>query len=133
VEKKKGLLINPFYKAFQTEMGGFYIFSKDQYIGRYRAYLSTAQTEVFILNSTTLLLAHLKTKLISMERMIIFCMFFSCSSMVLTAAPHKITTYKQILKTITRLETTVKDKVSKVFVMILKIFSSTTYCLEYIL
>ncbi|KFQ99660.1 Interleukin-21, partial [Opisthocomus hoazin] len=45
-----------------------------------------------------------------MERMIIFCMFFSCSSMVLTAAPHKITTYKQILKTITRLETTVKDK-----------------------
>lgn len=56
MEKKKGLLINPFFKAFQTEMGGFYICIKDQYIGRYVAYLSTAQTEVFILDSATLLL-----------------------------------------------------------------------------
>ncbi|KFR05263.1 Interleukin-21, partial [Nipponia nippon] len=45
-----------------------------------------------------------------MERMIIFCMLFFCSSMALTAAPHKIAKYKQLLKTITRLETTVKDK-----------------------
>lgn len=133
VEKKKRLLINPFYKAFQTEMGGFYISSKDQYIGRYIAYLSTAQSEVFILDSTTLLLAYFKTKLISMERMIIFCMLFFCSSMALTAAPHKIAKYKQLLKTIDRLERIVKDKVSKVFVIILKLFSSITYCLEYIL
>ncbi|NXJ96242.1 IL21 protein, partial [Corythaixoides concolor] len=45
-----------------------------------------------------------------MERMVIFCMLFFCSSMALTAAPHKIATYKQLFKTITRLETTVKDK-----------------------
>ncbi|NXQ81830.1 IL21 protein, partial [Nyctibius grandis] len=45
-----------------------------------------------------------------MERMIIFCMLFFCSSMALTAAPHKIAKYKQILKTIRRLEPTVKDK-----------------------
>uniref|UniRef100_A0A8C0G4P2 Interleukin n=1 Tax=Bubo bubo TaxID=30461 RepID=A0A8C0G4P2_BUBBB len=45
-----------------------------------------------------------------MERMIIFCMLFFCSSMALTAAPHKIAKYKQLLKTITRLENTVKDK-----------------------
>ncbi|XP_009980685.1 PREDICTED: interleukin-21 [Tauraco erythrolophus] len=45
-----------------------------------------------------------------MERMLIFCMLFFCSSMAMTAAPHKIATYKQLFKTITRLETTVKDK-----------------------
>ncbi|KFW62965.1 Interleukin-21, partial [Pygoscelis adeliae] len=45
-----------------------------------------------------------------MERMIIFCMLFLCSSMALTAAPHKIAKYKQLFKTIERLETTVKDK-----------------------
>ncbi|KFQ02992.1 Interleukin-21, partial [Leptosomus discolor] len=45
-----------------------------------------------------------------MERMIIFCTLFFCSSMALTAAPHKIAKYKQILKTIEVLETTVKDK-----------------------
>ncbi|KFP61798.1 Interleukin-21, partial [Cariama cristata] len=45
-----------------------------------------------------------------MERMIIFCMIFFCSSMALTAAPHKITKYKQLLKTINLLEITVKDK-----------------------
>ncbi|KFZ64479.1 Interleukin-21, partial [Podiceps cristatus] len=45
-----------------------------------------------------------------MERMIIFCMLFFGSSMVLTAAPHKTVKYKQLLKTIERLETTVKDK-----------------------
>ncbi|NXF30111.1 IL21 protein, partial [Nyctibius bracteatus] len=45
-----------------------------------------------------------------MERMIIFCMLFFCSSMALTAAPHKIAKYKQILKTIKLLEPTVKDK-----------------------
>ncbi|KAM6071904.1 interleukin-21 [Theristicus caerulescens] len=45
-----------------------------------------------------------------MERMIIFCMLFFCSSTALTAAPHKIAKYKQLLKTIKRLETTVKDE-----------------------
>ncbi|NXE74488.1 IL21 protein, partial [Cochlearius cochlearius] len=45
-----------------------------------------------------------------MERMIIFCMLFFCSSMVLTAAPHKTAKYKQLLKTIKVLESTVKDK-----------------------
>ncbi|NXC67395.1 IL21 protein, partial [Anhinga anhinga] len=45
-----------------------------------------------------------------MERMIIFCMLFFCSSMALTAAPHKIVKYKQIFKTINLLEPTVKDK-----------------------
>ncbi|NXT49909.1 IL21 protein, partial [Pluvianellus socialis] len=45
-----------------------------------------------------------------MERMILFCVLFFCSSMVLTAAPHKTVKYKQLLKTITRLETTVKNK-----------------------
>ncbi|NWH51182.1 IL21 protein, partial [Fregata magnificens] len=45
-----------------------------------------------------------------MERMIIFCMLFFCSSMALTAAPHKIAKYKQLFKTIKLLETTVKDK-----------------------
>ncbi|NXP55438.1 IL21 protein, partial [Heliornis fulica] len=45
-----------------------------------------------------------------MERMVIFFMLFFCSSMALTTAPHKIAKYKQILKTIKLLETTVKDK-----------------------
>ncbi|KFQ62802.1 Interleukin-21, partial [Pelecanus crispus] len=45
-----------------------------------------------------------------MERMLIFCMLFCCSSMALTAAPYKITKYKQLLKTIKMLETTVKNK-----------------------
>ncbi|XP_075006324.1 interleukin-21 [Calonectris borealis] len=45
-----------------------------------------------------------------MERMIIFCMLFFCSSTALTAAPHKIAKYKQLFKTIKLLETTVKDK-----------------------
>ncbi|XP_040981938.1 uncharacterized protein LOC121233533 [Aquila chrysaetos chrysaetos] len=45
-----------------------------------------------------------------MERMIIFCMLFFCSSMAQTAAPYKIAKYKQLLKTINLLETTVKDK-----------------------
>nr|XP_005510723.1 interleukin-21 [Columba livia] len=45
-----------------------------------------------------------------MERMIIFCMLFFCSSTALTAAPHKIAKYKQLLKTIDRLEPIVKDK-----------------------
>ncbi|NWX45211.1 IL21 protein, partial [Steatornis caripensis] len=45
-----------------------------------------------------------------MERTIIFCMLFFCSSMALTAAPHKIAKYKQLLKTIQLLENTVKDK-----------------------
>ncbi|XP_075356639.1 interleukin-21 [Mycteria americana] len=45
-----------------------------------------------------------------MERMIIFCMLFFCSSMALTAAPQKIAKYRQLLKTIQLLETTVKDK-----------------------
>uniref|UniRef100_A0A8C4V5N9 Interleukin n=1 Tax=Falco tinnunculus TaxID=100819 RepID=A0A8C4V5N9_FALTI len=44
-----------------------------------------------------------------MERMIILCMLFFCSSTGLTAAPHKIVTYKQLLKTINVLQTTVKD------------------------
>ncbi|XP_052666500.1 interleukin-21 [Harpia harpyja] len=45
-----------------------------------------------------------------MERMIIFCMLFFCSSMAQTAAPYKIAKYKQLLKTIDLLETAVKDK-----------------------
>ncbi|NXW41255.1 IL21 protein, partial [Nyctiprogne leucopyga] len=45
-----------------------------------------------------------------MERMTIFCMLFFCSSMALTAAPYKILKYRQLFKTIERLETTVKDK-----------------------
>ncbi|NXJ77046.1 IL21 protein, partial [Trogon melanurus] len=45
-----------------------------------------------------------------MERMIIFCMLLLCSSMALTAAPHKTAKYKQLFKTIKRLETSVKDK-----------------------
>ncbi|NXC57411.1 IL21 protein, partial [Aleadryas rufinucha] len=45
-----------------------------------------------------------------MKRMVIFCMLFFCSSMVLTAASPRTTKYKQILKTIAKLETMVKDK-----------------------
>ncbi|KFP18826.1 Interleukin-21, partial [Egretta garzetta] len=45
-----------------------------------------------------------------MERMIIFCMLFFCSSMALTAAPHKTAKYKQLLKTIKLLESLVKEK-----------------------
>lgn len=47
--------------------------------------------------------------------------------MALTAAPHKTAKYKQLLKTIKLLETTVKDKVSEVFTIILKLFTSTMY------
>lgn len=112
VEKKKGLLINPFYKAFQTEMGGFSISSREQYIGRCRAYLSTAQTGLLHLNSTTLLLAHFKTELIRMKRMIIFCMLFFCSSVVLTAASPRTVKYRQIKKKIEQLEAMVKDEVT---------------------
>lgn len=53
--------------------------------------------------------------------------------MALTAAPYKIAKYKQLLKTIDRLEPIVKDKVSKVFVIILKLFLSIMYRLEYML
>ncbi|XP_019145636.1 interleukin-21 isoform X2 [Corvus cornix cornix] len=91
-------------------MGGFSISSREQYIGRCRAYLSTAQTGVLHLNSTTLLPARFKTEPIRMKRMIIFCMLFFCSSMVLTAASPRTAKYKQILKTIEQLETMVKDK-----------------------
>ncbi|NXE36333.1 IL21 protein, partial [Ptilorrhoa leucosticta] len=45
-----------------------------------------------------------------MKRMIIFCMLFFSSSMVLTAASPRTVKYKQILKTITQLKTMVKDK-----------------------
>ncbi|NXJ25615.1 IL21 protein, partial [Dicrurus megarhynchus] len=45
-----------------------------------------------------------------MKRMIIFCMLFFCSSMVLTAASPRPVKYKEILKTIKQLETMVKDK-----------------------
>ncbi|NXG77998.1 IL21 protein, partial [Baryphthengus martii] len=45
-----------------------------------------------------------------MERMLIFYMLFFCSSVALTAAPHKTAKYKQLLKTIPLLESTVKDK-----------------------
>ncbi|NXS37510.1 IL21 protein, partial [Pomatostomus ruficeps] len=45
-----------------------------------------------------------------MKRMIIFCMLFFCSSMVLTAASPRKLKYKQILNTIKQLQTMVKDK-----------------------
>ncbi|NXS22368.1 IL21 protein, partial [Mystacornis crossleyi] len=45
-----------------------------------------------------------------MKRMILFCMLFFCSSMVLTAASHRTLKYKQILKTIRQLKAMVKDK-----------------------
>ncbi|NWS16792.1 IL21 protein, partial [Pachyramphus minor] len=45
-----------------------------------------------------------------MERMIIFCMLFFCSSTVLAAASHRALKYRQLLLTIEKLEPTVKDK-----------------------
>ncbi|NXU74827.1 IL21 protein, partial [Oreotrochilus melanogaster] len=45
-----------------------------------------------------------------MGSMIIFCVLFFCSSMALSTAPHKTAKYKQLFKTIKRLEPTVKDK-----------------------
>ncbi|KFP73629.1 Interleukin-21, partial [Acanthisitta chloris] len=45
-----------------------------------------------------------------MERMIVFCMLLFCSSAVLTASPYDTVKYKQILKTIEHLNSTVKDK-----------------------
>ncbi|NWT91491.1 IL21 protein, partial [Urocynchramus pylzowi] len=45
-----------------------------------------------------------------MKRMIIFCMLFFCSTMVLTAASPRTLKYKQIQKKITDLESMVKDK-----------------------
>lgn len=104
--------MNPFYKAFlQTQMGGFSISSREQYIGRCRAYLSTAQTGVLHLNSTTLLLAHFKTEHIRMKRMIIFCMLFFCSTMVLTETSPRRAMYKQVLRKIEDLQSMVKEKV----------------------
>ncbi|NXW58912.1 IL21 protein, partial [Eurystomus gularis] len=44
-----------------------------------------------------------------MERMILFCTLLFCSSVVLAAAPYK-TKYKQLLRTIERLENIVKNK-----------------------
>ncbi|NXC38410.1 IL21 protein, partial [Penelope pileata] len=45
-----------------------------------------------------------------MERMIIFCMLFFCSSMVLPTAPQRATKYKQLFKTIGELKDIVKDE-----------------------
>ncbi|XP_061209598.1 uncharacterized protein LOC133212345 [Neopsephotus bourkii] len=45
-----------------------------------------------------------------MGRMIILCILFLSSSMALTAAPYKTAKYKQLLKTIKLLETSVKVK-----------------------
>ncbi|NXO16097.1 IL21 protein, partial [Oriolus oriolus] len=45
-----------------------------------------------------------------MKRMIIFCMLFFCSSVVLTATSPRTVKYKQILKIIDQLETMVNDK-----------------------
>ncbi|XP_027746953.1 interleukin-21 [Empidonax traillii] len=45
-----------------------------------------------------------------MERMIIFCMLFFCSSTALAAISHRALKYKQILQTIEKLGPTVKDK-----------------------
>ncbi|NXV02928.1 IL21 protein, partial [Cettia cetti] len=45
-----------------------------------------------------------------MKRMIIFCMFFFCSTMVLTAASPRTVKYRQIHQKIEQLETMVKDK-----------------------
>lgn len=44
--------------------------------------------------------------------MIIFCMLFFCSTMVLTASSPRTLKYKQIQKKIRDLESMVKDKVS---------------------
>ncbi|NWQ63107.1 IL21 protein, partial [Neopipo cinnamomea] len=45
-----------------------------------------------------------------MERTIMFCMLFFCSSTALAAASHRALKYRQILRTIENLEPTVKDK-----------------------
>ncbi|XP_005044720.1 PREDICTED: uncharacterized protein LOC101807374 [Ficedula albicollis] len=45
-----------------------------------------------------------------MKRMIIFCMLFFCSTMVLTETSPKTLKYKQILKKIEQLESMVKEK-----------------------
>ncbi|NWT62292.1 IL21 protein, partial [Erythrocercus mccallii] len=45
-----------------------------------------------------------------MKRMIIFCMFFFCSTMVLTATSPRTVKYRQIHQKIEQLETVVKDK-----------------------
>ncbi|XP_066041188.1 interleukin-21 [Chamaea fasciata] len=45
-----------------------------------------------------------------MKRMVIFCMFFFCSTMVLTAASPRTVKYRQIHQKILQLETMVKDK-----------------------
>ncbi|NXL70901.1 IL21 protein, partial [Leptocoma aspasia] len=45
-----------------------------------------------------------------MKRMIIFCMLFFCSTMVLTTTSPRTVKYKQIQKKIRDLETMVKDK-----------------------
>ncbi|NWS87845.1 IL21 protein, partial [Toxostoma redivivum] len=44
-----------------------------------------------------------------MKRMIIFCMLFFCSTMVLTEASPKTAKYRQILKKIEQLESMVKE------------------------
>lgn len=43
--------------------------------------------------------------------MMIFCMFFFCSTIVLTAASPRTLKYRQIHQKIEQLETVVKDKV----------------------
>ncbi|NXO27767.1 IL21 protein, partial [Cisticola juncidis] len=45
-----------------------------------------------------------------MKNMIIFCMLFFCSSMVLTATSPRTVKYRQIQQKIKQLETMVKDK-----------------------
>ncbi|NXM63638.1 IL21 protein, partial [Illadopsis cleaveri] len=45
-----------------------------------------------------------------MKRMVIFCVFFFCSTMVLTAASPRTVKYRQIQQKISQLETMVKDK-----------------------
>uniref|UniRef100_A0A8C3RDS3 Interleukin n=1 Tax=Cyanoderma ruficeps TaxID=181631 RepID=A0A8C3RDS3_9PASS len=45
-----------------------------------------------------------------MKRMVIFCMLFFCSTMVLTAASPRTVKYRQIHQKILQLETMVKDK-----------------------
>ncbi|XP_056345979.1 interleukin-21 isoform X2 [Oenanthe melanoleuca] len=45
-----------------------------------------------------------------MKRMIIFCMLFFCSTMVLTETSPRTLKYKQILKKIEQLESMVKEK-----------------------
>ncbi|NXB52672.1 IL21 protein, partial [Leucopsar rothschildi] len=45
-----------------------------------------------------------------MKKMIIFCMLFFCSTMVLTEASPKTAKYRQILKKIEQIESMVKEK-----------------------